>query len=430
MISLVFAYRSVKKEADLRLFCRSDSFAFFIPTQISVVKEFWDKYRNGKQFKGGNLDMADKIRDETTALKKYVQSEIDKADPSTITKDWLKKVVHEFYNPPQPEVKEVIPHNLLGYLDYYLRERRTELSVPAKKKWNVIKNKLKRFEKAEGRTFEIKDLNGNFKNLFIEYCKGDHYSLFTIQKELKFIKMLALHAEKREVPVSKLLGELTLTLNNDQSKELKENNPIIYLSFDELDKIKAVEGLPDYLDNARDWLIISCHTAQRVSDLLRFDKSMIGDNEGAPIIKIVQEKTGKEVEIPIIPVVAEILEKRGGDFPRPISDQRYNEYIKEVCKRAKLNQKTKGRISKNVNTDPKGKSKMRNVIGLYPKWMLISSHVGRRSFVTNYRDILGISGTMEITGHTSEKVLMRSYAGKGGSKATKNNYVRMLNATK
>ena len=35
----------------------------------------------------------------------------------------------------------------------------------------------------------------------------------------------------------------------------------------------------DYLDNARDWLIIGCYSAQRVSDLLKFEETKIIEDD-------------------------------------------------------------------------------------------------------------------------------------------------------
>jgi hypothetical protein len=34
----------------------------------------------------------------------------------------------------------------------------------------------------------------------------------------------------------------------------------------------------------------------------------------------------------------EILKKYDGNFPRKISDQKYNEHIKNVCEKAKINE--------------------------------------------------------------------------------------------
>jgi integrase len=50
----------------------------------------------------------------------------------------------------------------------------------------------------------------------------------------------------------------------------------------------------------------------------------------------------------------------------------------------------------------------RNVTGIFPKYELVSSHIGRRSFATNYymSGRYNMSDIMEITGHSSEKTFL------------------------
>jgi len=106
----------------------------------------------------------------------------------------------------------------------------------------------------------------------------------------------------------------------------------VYLTFDELDKIERTEMPSEYLDNARDWLLIACYTGQRVSDYLRFNSRMIAqDDENQSYIEFNQIKTGTKMQIPLLHKVQNILLKRGGEFPRRISDVNLNLYIKDVC---------------------------------------------------------------------------------------------------
>ena len=149
----------------------------------------------------------------------------------------------------------------------------------------------------------------------------------------------------------------------------------------------------DYLDNARDWLLISCYTGQRVSDLLKMNSSLIIEDE---FYTVHQQKGQKDVTIWLMPDVIDILNKRGGEFPRKISSQRYNEYIKQVCRIAGIDEVMKG--GKQINN--------RKVIGDYPKHELITSHIGRRTFVSLFQPLLGNENTRTQTGHTTDKMLV------------------------
>ncbi|UGU17711.1 site-specific integrase [Sinomicrobium kalidii] len=425
MPTLTFDYRSVKGKAYLQarlLYHIEDNdkrYSIYAPTKIHVSKSFWSEYRTGKQFRDVEKSNLKKdIDGQTQDLRFHVLNEFDNTPSDTIDKEWFTKTVCEYYNPPQPKATEIIPHSLLGYWDFYINLRKHELTTASLKKWNVIKHKLGRFQKAEGRIFEIKDVNENFTKLFVEYCKSENYSQNTISKEIRFIKTVCRHARMKGVEVSPEIDAL---------KVKNEKVTKIYLSFDELKKLRELDDLPDYLDNARDWLIISCYTGQRVSDFMRFTPDMIREVKSAVLLDVTQVKTGKTVSIPVLPEVTEILDKRDGDFPRPISDQRYNEYIKEVCKRAKINKKIKGRLATNLNKDNKGETKMRNVIGEYPKWKLVTSHIGRRSFATNYYGKISTSYLKNITGHGTEQMLL-AYIGKSSKDTALEAYELLLNA--
>ena len=174
-----------------------------------------------------------------------------------------------------------------------------------------------------------------------------------------------------------------------------------------LEKLKD-EELTEGLINAKDWLLISCYCGQRVSDFMRFDKSMIryeknksGDLK--PLIEFTQVKTGKMMTIPLHQNIIQILKKYGGDFPRKISDQRYNEHIKKVCEKAKINEPTLGTV---FNQETKQKETKE-----FPKWRLVASHIGRRSFATNNYGKIPTSFLMYMTGHSTEKMFL-TYIGK------------------
>lgn len=58
--------------------------------------------------------------------------------------------------------------------------------------------------------------------------------------------------------------------------------------------------------NARDWLVISCETGQRVSDFMRFNKKQIRFEVIVPLCEFTQVKTGKIMAIPLSKTVRKI----------------------------------------------------------------------------------------------------------------------------
>ena len=135
--------------------------------------------------------------------------------------------------------------------------------------------------------------------------------------------------------------------------------------------------------------------------MIRYEKNKAGELK--PLIEFTQVKTDKIMTIPLHSKIIEIMKKYEGNFPRKISDQRYNEHIKKVCEKAKINTPTHGTL---FDHDKKEK-----VTKDYPKHLLVSSHIGRRSFATNNYGKIPTSFLMYITGHTTEAMFL-TYIGK------------------
>ena len=94
---------------------------------------------------------------------------------------------------------------------------------------------------------------------------------------------------------------------------------------------------------------------------------MIRKQNDRMFIDIKQDKTDKDVSIPLLPIVKDILKKapETAIFHKPISDQRYNDYIKDVCRMAQNKRKDRGQSCnryRNLGT--------RKEAGIYPKWQL------------------------------------------------------------
>ena len=75
---------------------------------------------------------------------------------------------------------------------------------------------------------------------------------------------------------------------------------------------------------------------------IRYEKNKKGELK--PLIEFTQVKTEKVMTIPLHSKIIEIMQKYDGNFPRKISDQRYNEHIKKVCEAAEINQPTHGTL--------------------------------------------------------------------------------------
>lgn len=335
-----------------------------------------------------DTDLADLKND---LLKEYNQSKGKKV----VDADWLRN----FINPPQEQEKH--PDKLVEYIDTFIEFKKADVKSSTVTKCNVIKHLLMRYEKETKTTLYIRDIDAKFKMDFEKYCIKVGYAPNTTSRNIRFIKTFCRHAKANGV-------ETHYQLDSIKAKYYKVEN--IYLDENEISAIEKTESkkLTEGLENARDWLLISCYCGQRVSDFLRFDKSMIRyeknkADELKPLIEFTQVKTEKIMTIPLHKKIIEIMKKYDGNFPRKISDQKYNEHIKKVCEAAEIDEPTNGTLF-----DHKTKTKITKD---YPKHKLVSSHIGRRSFASNNYGKIPTSFLMYITGHTTEAMFL-TYIGK------------------
>lgn len=319
-------------------------------------------------------------------------------DADLITRDWLESIMFP------TAAKSPASDKLTDFFDTYIERRKSECSTGFIKRMKSIKRFIQRMEAHYKETYRIADVDADFKYKLQTYAESQGYSHNTIVGFFNKTKTVCNHAANNsggKIQVSPDLNKITANYKPTEN---------IYLSFAELDKIKAL-NLSERLDNARDWLLISCFTGQRISDFMRFSNEMLRTENGTLLIEFTQVKTRKKVAIPVHPEVKQIIEKRGGKFPKAISDQRYNDYIKEVCKSADLNELKHGRKRQPGKNSP-------TVEGMFPKHELVASHIGRRSFATNFYGQIPTAILTAATGHATESQFLE-YIGKSETERAK-----------
>jgi integrase len=402
MASINFLYRSTKENSNLnlRLLFRNNGrdYVFGAKTNVKASKYYWTKQHKKKS---KDIEVTNKqtdINNELNKIENHVLKAFNSVNTEAINKEWLQTQIDNYYNP----IKETnIPSNLIDYIDFYIDYRKHEITETNKSKCRVIKNKLIKYETFIGKKILIKNINDIFKNEFVNYQKERMYSQNTIQREFVTIKTFCKHARYLGIETHSQLDALRI----DRQKVDK-----IYLTLEDLTKIENISKnqLTDNLDNAKDWLIISCYTGQRVSDFMRFTDEQIRIEDGKHLIEFTQNKTDKIMTVPLHNKVLEILKKRKGKFPYKISDQKYNDFIKIVCELAEINEHTIG--SKLLETK-KGSGVYRKQSGTFKKYELVTSHIGRRSFATNFYGTIPTTFLIYITGHSTESMFL-NYIGK------------------
>lgn len=322
----------------------------------------------------------------------------NRSSDELIDSRWLNEVI----NPTVDTVE--LPNELSKYFSKFLEFKKSSLKASTIKKLGSIKNRITKYEEKHGRVY-IHYVNNKFSKLFQLWCDKVGYDHNTKVKTLKVIKTVCNHAAENGLRTSNQLGFITKGLKYKKTEH-------IHLNFDELKQINTTCMPNERLSIAKDWLIISCYTAQRVSDFLRFTKEKVIILEGMRFLDISQEKTDEPVLIPLADEVITILKKRDRDFPPVFSANIesnkaiYNKLIKDVCRLAGI----KNSVILKLKNHKTNRYEMKEV----PKYKAVSTHIGRRSFATNYYGKINSALLIAATGHASEQQFLR-YVGKTGT---------------
>ncbi len=427
MATVNFLYRSTRESAYLvaRLLFTYNGKNVVIGanTEYKVDAEYWNinhvPDKKTKKIKGTKdvqiINKRAAVNSELKKINDYILNAFNLLNPEKVTKDWLQTQINHYHRPELDKVVEVepVPTELIKYFDYYIKHKDDYPSELLIRKIKVVQRKLERLQDFREETIFIKDVNKLFKVEFSNYCESQQYSRITTQRDFAEIKTVCLDARSKGVDTSLELDKLSF-------KREKATN--IFLTFEEIQMIEniAPEKLTDSLNNAKDWLIISTYLGQRISDFMRFKKEMIRVEDGYSLLEFTQKKTNKLTTIAIHPKVLQMLAKRSGDFPRSISDQKYNDYIKIVCEIAGITQIVFG--SKKIETESESGEKIyRKVSKMYRKCDLVSSHIGRRSLASNFYGTIPTSHLINITNHSSEKEFL-NYIGKSNKDLAKETF--------
>jgi len=341
-----------------------------------------------------------------TKIEEYLNSGITKGEE--ITGDWLQNQIDAI----QGKQKKTDLDRLTNYIQNYVDNLKYKEYPNGKRgaargtflKYQTIKNKIEDFEKYKKKTYYLKDVDLNFRNDLIKYfTEVDKLNGNTAGRYIRTLKTVCFDAQINGIEVNRQLVQI---------KGFTEKATKVFLSFDELEKIEKKTFERSALENAKYWLIIGCYIGQRVSDLLTLTENNLNVRNGLELLELIQKKTGKHVAIPLHPKVKEILDKRKGKFPEPLSAQKFNKHLKDLCKIAKINQPTEGA---KLNSESGRKE-----FGTYEKWELITSHICRRSFASNFYGDIPTALIISITAHSTERQFLE-YIGK-----TTNDYAIQL----
>jgi integrase len=383
-----------------RVFYEGFDFKFYIAEKINP--KYWDnktkrvkqiaKFREYPEF---NERLNRISSDIQTTYRNYLNDHNNKIPDSKEFKLILDKELKKI-EPKTDKVKTFFPffESLIQLSESGGRVQPASGKPYCKSTLQIYKNtlrRLKEFQVTRKRIVDFSNIDLDFYNEFTKYLSKDlDLATNTIGKDIRVLKTILNEAAERGINTN-------LQYKSKKFSTTSEQTDNIYLEETDL---KAIENLDlsniPRLINVRDLFLIGCYTGLRFSDfsILTIEKIKDGFIEIRSILK-----TGNPIVIPVHPVVKKIIEKYNGELPRSITNQKTNEYLKEI------GIQIPSLLNKFETTITKGGIK---VTKIWNKYELLTTHTARRSFATNeYLNGTPTITIMAITGHRTEKAFLR-----------------------
>lgn len=309
-------------------------------------------------------------------------------------------VIDAYKESIKPKVKKEAPNDFIfDFLDKYIEDNEPIRAKGSLQVYKSLKTHLENYQKAKRTKIRLDKMDTAFMRSFQSFLIGwsktnkntkrvTTLNNITIAKQLSSIKTVLAYAKAEGVEV----------IGNYKEYEIKKQKlEVVALTFGEFNALIDLDlSNNERLDKVRNIFIFSCVTGLRYSDI----KQLEHDHIGKTAIRITVTKTKDPLKIPLNKYSLEVLAKYKDD-PKPlppISNQRLNEYLKEVCELAEIN--TPIEIVRFKGAE--------RIATIYPKWQLLSIHNGRKTFATlSLEKGMGAEEVMEIGGWSDYKSFKR-----------------------
>ena len=163
----------------------------------------------------------------------------------------------------------------------------------------------------------------------------------------------------------------------------------VTITDEEFEQIYCHKASNERLENVRQLFIISCTTGLRYSDLETLQTKHI--NFSDEDIQRIQHKTNQSVNIALNPLLEKMLQDHNYELPKPICNQDFNRYLKELFEEIGLDRNIQ--ISRIVG-------KKRQIIDC-KLYEIASSKMGRRYLCSSLYGKVPEKTIMAMSGHHS-----------------------------
>ena len=308
------------------------------------------------------------------------------------TKDQIRIIAKSLKEKGKVEVEKIAESSFFDVFDLFVKENShlNNWSDATLTKFATVKKHITSFNPIS--KFEDFDESG-LADYLTHLREEKKMRNSTIKKQLGFIKwFLRWSFEKRHHNNNAYQGF------RPKIKDVQKT--VIFLTEEEKTKLIKYEipSTKKYLERVRDVLIFCCYSGLRYSDVYNLKNSDIKPD----FFQIITVKTDDTLIIEFNKHTRAILEKYSHipykkDKALPvISNQNMNDYLKELGELAEIDSPV--RLSHYIGN--------KRINEVFPKYELITTHIGRRTFICSALSIgIPVQVVMKWTGHSDYKAM-------------------------
>jgi site-specific recombinase XerD len=330
-----------------------------IPTGVKVSSDHFKSGRltkgYGESYKADNT-IIDNVEDKVNGI---IKSHFDKIGipPS------VKYVGEEYYKEGKKLLAQENGKGFFEFFKEYIEGKDGTIAYNSLKSIKVCYKCLMDFEESTNYTMKFSTINNDFFSKFYQYCvKIRKMQNSTIARLLVVLKVFVDDSVSKGYAEENRVGSFKVKVKT-------RLNEVVVLTEDELKQLEELDLKNNQrLDYVRDFFLLMASTGLRFSDAIQLNRSKVYN--GA--IHTAIEKTKDRVSIPLNRTSRAILEKYNYEF-RPISNQKFNDYIKEVAVMLPSMHREISNV-KYIGAN--------QIVETSRKYELIAAHTGRRTFIT------------------------------------------------
>lgn len=375
------------------------------------------------RLKTDEVQHTEDVKKQLDDMLVFIDNNLQQINVKDVGKGWLAQQIEEFLNPTKIDGNEESDQpkqmSFFELFDVFLEKR--EISKSKRNQYKVFRRIVQRYEMYKQLLnpefkLSLDTLDENGIEEIGDYIKKEHKLLEKFPSIIQAVSESRKPSERGQNTINAHYKMLRAFVRWAIDKEFTANNPFrkfkipkdIYgtpysLTLDDLNQLeKADLSSRPGLAVQRDIFVFQCCIGCRVSDLRELTGANVINNEVHYIARKTKDGNPKTIKVPINKTAQAIIDryedpKRKALLPF-ISDQNYNEAIKEIFKLAKL---TRNVVVRNSLT---GEPEVR------PLNEIASSHLARRT-LTNilYKKYKDQSLVSAITGHSPNSSAFARY---------------------